>query len=151
VVSRELTLAPLLLALGCASDCPPAGICSPAVIVTAELSTPAASPFEGSVRLCHRTSCLEAALSLEPGDPQGWEVTFEDSHTSARFAIEGDRWIVEAEVHPAGPEGYFAGDAYSVLIRDGAGDAVLTHEGNVADKLQNDACGLPCAIQHVDL
>ena len=146
---RSLPLA-LLLAVGCGTECLQIE-CSPAVLVTAELPVPASAPLEGSLRLCHQNSCLDDDLSLDPSDPSGWEITFEGRFTAARFTTQGDAWVVEAEVHAARPEGYFAGDSVTVLVRDGAGDALLAHEGAVADKLENDACGPPCAIQRVDL
>lgn len=139
-----------LFASGCGSDCAPIE-CSPAVIVRAELSSPVSATLEGSVRLCHRTSCLEAELALDPADSAGWEIRFDESLSAARFVAEGERWTLEAEIHPASPNGFVAGDPYTVVVRDADDEPLLAHEGFVADKLQNDACGLPCAIQRVDL
>lgn len=98
-----------LFASGCGSDCAPIE-CSPAVIVRAELSSPVSATLEGSVRLCHRTSCLEAELALDPADSAGWEIRFDESLSAARFAAEGERWTLEAEIHPASPNGFVAGD-----------------------------------------
>lgn len=136
---------------GCGDECPPIA-CSPAVIVTGDLAVAADEPLEGSIRLCHVQACLEQVIAFDPADPpELTQVTFPDSFTSARFVVADGTWTVEAEVHPGRPEGYFAGDVVSVLVRDAAGATLLAHEGAVSDKLENDACGLPCAIQRVEI
>jgi hypothetical protein len=136
----------------CGTDCDDIG-CSPAVIIRAALATAADAPFEGLVRLCHEGSCLEHEASWAvPTAHELYEISFGSGvHTSARLEVRDGRWTIEAEVHPAGQAGYFAGDRVSVFVRDAAGAVLLEHEAVVSDKLENDACGLPCAIQRVDL